>query len=150
MELTIVATNDLWIGEGIRSFESVLSEILESVEKELIMTIYIINQDWIIEKIRFLIESGRKIHIYIYQSDQNKFWITQLKNIQHKYPKSLFLREISEYTLHAKVVIADKKRTLCGSANLTLSGTTSNYELGFFIVDSEIAQRINQILQRLN
>jgi phosphatidylserine/phosphatidylglycerophosphate/cardiolipin synthase-like enzyme len=52
------------------------------------------------------------------------------------------VRAVPEPAIHAKVVVADARRSYLGSANFTATSLDRNRELGLLIDDAEVARRV--------
>jgi len=146
----LVATGDKWIGYGTRSFVSVLSEMLDEAENEIVMTVYILSELSVIDSIEKSLNRGVKTEIYFYKDGQDtrNIFIEKLEKMKEIYPH-LSVYAVTEDLLHAKVLVADNKKCLVGSANLTFGGLIKNYELGFMVENAEISNQISKLLRRL-
>jgi cardiolipin synthase len=150
MDIVPVATGEKWVGCGVRSFQSIIHELISEASNELVMTIYVLTSMDIVDDLRSALERGLKVEIYLYTEEKQKEnnalkSILQLEN-EYNYFK---LYRIKEDMLHAKVLVADGAKVLSGSANFTFSGMTKNYELGFLVNDSAIAMNILTLVKRL-
>ena len=150
VDIVPVATGEKWIGYGVRSFQSVIHELISKASNELVMTVYVLTSMDIVDDLRNALERGVGIEIYLYSEEMQKEndavkSILQLEN-EYDYLK---LYRIKEDMLHAKVLVADGGKVLSGSANFTFSGMIKNYELGFLVIDSTIAMQILTLIKRL-
>jgi len=142
VDIVPVATGEKWIGYGVRSFQSVIHELISKASNELVMTVYVLTSMDIVDDIRNALERGVRVEIYLYSGKMQKEndavrSILQLDN-EYNYLK---LYRIKEDMLHAKV--------LSGLAKFTFSGMTKNYELGFLVNDFNIAMQILTLVKRL-
>lgn len=148
-EPQIVATGDKWIGYGVKTTSSAIHEIIDNSKKSLLLTIYIISEDNILNKIRIALNRGVKVEIFIHDDkDFYKSIMDKLLELQKKYNYIEIFSGSDEF-MHAKVLISDKKDVLIGSANLTKSGLSNNYELGILLEDRKIAYELEMIIKRL-
>jgi len=150
VDIIPVATGEKWIGYGVRSFQSIIHELISEASNELVMTVYVLTSMDIVDDIRNALERGVRVEIYLYSGEMQKEndavrSILQLEN-EYNY---LRLYGIKEDMLHAKVLVADGAKVLSGSANFTFSGMTKNYELGFLVNDPTIAMKILTLVKRL-
>jgi len=145
-----VATGEKWVGYGVRSFSSMIEEIMNCAEKELVMTAYVISDMNIVKNIKNALENGIAVEIFIYLPDPAHRTGTTDKifGLKDEY-NYLTIHMIRDKILHAKVLVADSRKVLAGSANLTFGGMVKNYELGFLVEDGKIAQKILTMLRRL-
>lgn len=148
--IRIVATGERWVGYGIRSFASVTRDLMDSAKKELLMTVYVITDTNTVDNIRRALERGISVEIFIYSPDsfETNQALDEIFRLQEEYAY-LKIHRIEDEVLHAKVLIADNKKILAGSANLTFGGMVKNYELGFLVEDSKMAQKTIRLLRRL-
>lgn len=146
-----VATGDAWIGYGVRSFRSVISELITNSRSKLIMTAYVLTNIEIVEEIRGALNRGVVVEIYLYDDGKE---ITQTEAV-HKIIKMkqefpyLDVTIIKNKVLHAKVIISDSRMVLVGSANLTLPAMVSNYEVGVLIEDTSIAGKLTDLIYKM-
>ncbi|MHA1195194.1 MAG: phospholipase D-like domain-containing protein [Promethearchaeota archaeon] len=149
-EIIIVSTGEKWVGYGIRSFSSIVEEMINDAEREIIMTIYIISDIKIIRNIKKALDRGISIEIYIYFPEifPVSKAINEILDFKNEY-RHLKIYKIPDKILHAKVLITDSFKVLIGSANLTLGGMIKNYELGVLIKNGRIAQKIITLLKRI-
>ncbi len=149
-EIIIVATGDKWVGYGIRSFSSLTDEMMNSAEKEIVMTMYVFSDMKVVENLLKALERGISVEIFIYHPDSlNRYRAIQEIFTMAKNYKTLRIHIVNEEVLHAKVLIIDSDTVLSGSANPTFGGMVKNYELGFLIKDGIIAQKVLTLLRRL-
>ena len=150
VDIIPVATGEKWIGYGVRSFQSIIHELISKASNELVMTVYVITSMDIVDDLRNALERGVGVEIYLYSEEKQEendavLSILKLKD-EFDYLK---LYRIKEEMLHAKVLVADGDKVLSGSANFTFSGMFKNYELGFLVNDSTIAMQILTLIKRL-
>ena len=145
-----VATGEKWVGYGVRSFSSMIEEIMNCAEKELVMTAYVISDMNIVKNIKNALEKGISVEIFIYLPDPaHRTGATdEILRLKDEY-SYLTIHMISDKILHAKVLVADGRKVLAGSANPTFGGMVKNYELGLLVEDGRIAQKILTMLRRL-
>ena len=148
-KIKIVTTGGGWIGEGRRSFDSIISELITNAHNKVTFTIFIITNASIVDQIENALNRGILVEIYIYTG--HKYSINMLKrlvSLESHYEK-LTIHQISDKTLHAKLMIADNSKILMGSANLSYKGLEQNYEIGFYVENVRIAQELLIILKKL-
>ena len=143
-------------GSAVRRTEAVVSEILASAEKELLIVGYWLVTsteqirellDLLIEKahagvrVRFVFDSGEKSSGPDNFSALDKRWPSNLEGAKREvYSWSEGLAKATatsghqyDRKLHAKVIIADRRDALVTSANLTKAGLLENLEMGLRI-----------------
>ncbi len=146
-----VATGDAWIGYGTRSFRSVISELITNSRSRLIMTAYVLTNTEIVKEIRGALSRGVVVEIYLYDDGKEitkTEAVHQIINMKQEFPY-LDIIFIKNKVLHAKVIIADSRMVLVGSANLTLPAMVSNYEVGILIEDTSIAGKFSDLVCKM-
>lgn len=145
-----VATGEEWVGYGVRSFSSMIAGIMNCAERELVMTAYVISDRDIVKNIKKALERGISVEIFIYFPDPaHRTGATdEIFGLKDEY-SYLTVRMIRDKILHAKVLVADGRKVLAGSANPTFGGMVKNYELGLLVDDGKTAQKILTLLRRL-
>lgn len=148
--VSLVATGDRWVGRGVRSSSAVIQELLDNAERHVAMTAYVINNWEILKAINKALDRGITIEIFIYGKDKTMLndAVQRIKDMDKRYDY-LHLVMVEDEVLHAKVVVADERSTLIGSANLTYGGMVTNHELGFLVEDVSVAQRAIDLMRRL-
>lgn len=153
-EVEVLVTGLVWMGGGFRSIESALNELLCAAQEELLITAYAIGNasDNIFDKLRSPLERGVKIHLIVNRLEKQPHVVVKsLKDLAILYPYfHLYTFESNEeiIDLHAKTIVADRKKALVGSANISYRGWTTNYELAVLITGQpalEIAKAIDRL-----
>jgi len=150
VNIRIVASGEEWVGYGIRSFSSVIEEVISNARKKLVMTIYVLTDMNIVKGLQKALERGISVEIFIYfpsHYPENEA-VDEFIKMESRYDY-LKIHRIKNEVLHAKVLVADGETALVGSANPTFGGMVRNYELGFLVEDQKISHKILTILWRL-
>ncbi|MBP1910330.1 phospholipase D-like domain-containing protein [Methanolobus bombayensis] len=149
-EIVPVATGEKWVGSGVRSFKSVIRELISTASNELVMTVYVLTSSDIVNDLQKALERGISVEIYLYAEgiEKENDKVQTIIRLQDEY-EYLHIYKIQNDMLHAKVLVADGVKVISGSANFTLSGMTKNYELGFLVSDPDIAMKILTLIKRL-
>ncbi|RLI00533.1 endonuclease, partial [Candidatus Bathyarchaeota archaeon] len=115
-EITIVSTEEKWVGYGFRSFSSVIEEMMSAAEKEIVMTVYVISDMKVVESVKNALERGISVEIFIYLQDSSQRCcsIDEIFKLSKEY-RYLRIHTISDEVLHAKVLIVDGCNVLVGS-----------------------------------
>jgi cardiolipin synthase len=152
VDIVPVATGEKWIGYGVRSFQSIVHELISEASNELVMTVYVLTSMDIVGDLRSALKRGIRVEIYLYtggiQKEMENEAVQSVLDLQKDY-SYLQIYRIQNDMLHAKVLIADGVKVLSGSANFTFNAMTKNYELGFLVNDSAIAMKILTLVKRL-
>lgn len=147
-----VATGDAWIGYGVRSFQSVITELIDHAEKELILTVYVLTNVDVVNTLSTALERGVTVTIYLYDDGEGitkKDAVIKISALCEEYPY-LVINKVRKRVLHAKVIVADGRKVLAGSANLTYPALINNYELGFLIEDATVAGKIIELIRKVS
>jgi len=137
----------------IRSIEPALEEIIAKAEREIHVAAYIFTRAALhfLDLLEKAAERGVKISVIVNSlHSQDADVVSQLISMASKYPHV----GVFDFTgsggrqLHAKVVVADRKRAVVGSANLSWGGMYSNYEIGL-LIEGDAAWKLAKIIDTL-
>lgn len=150
VEYNIVVSGSKWVQGNVLSTEKAIKKLIDESYETLLLTIYIITNEELLEHIVNALKRKVEVEIYVYESDDLEFKkvLNKLKNLGDSY-SNLKLHISTEEFIHSKVLIADTMNVIIGSANLTKKGLKSNYELGILLKDEEIAYDVERIIKRL-
>lgn len=137
-----------WVGEGVRSVGSVIAEMIDSAEKELLLTVYILSSYDVIEHIHHALARGVSVRVIMNSPDNQMPVVQKLRDLEKEYPY-IGIMGVTDTMMHARVMVADRKTVLVGSANLSISRMTKNYEMGLLVRNDEVAQQVEAILLRI-
>lgn len=145
----LVASGEKWIRSDVKSTYRAINEIIEDTKSSLILSIYIISNDEILEKIKDALDRNVEVEVFIYSHADVFTNITKkILKLKEEY-FNIRVYEVTEKLLHAKVLISDKRHTLIGSANFTAKAMHDNYELGILVDDAELAYNAEKIIKGL-
>lgn len=130
--IEIIASGDKWIGDGVIPTLSAISDLIDNSEDSLIMTIYVLTSNLILDKIHSALKRGVEIEIFIYYNEDYLNLIRKLKKLSDSY-NYCKIHILDEEFIHSKIIISDRSKLLIGSANFSCRALFSNYELGVFI-----------------
>jgi len=137
-----------WVGEGVRSVGSVIAEMIDSAEKELLLTVYILSSYDVIEHIHHALARGVSVRVIMNSPDNQMPVVQKLRDLEKEYPY-IGIMGVTDTMMHARVMVADRKTVLVGSVNLGISRMTKNYEMGLLVRNDEVAQQVEAILLRI-
>lgn len=146
--IKIFASGDKWIGQGVTSTFAIFSDLIDSANNSLLLTIYVLSSKEIYTKLIKAVERGIEVEIFIYFDENYVDIIRKLKQLSEKY-YYVKIYVLKEEVIHSKIIISDKSRVALGSANLSFNALYKNYELGVFIEDKNIAYELENIIKRL-
>mgnify|MGYP001083203706 CR=1 FL=1 len=153
-KIEIVATGPDLIEKGIRGIEPVLEEVVMGAKNEIHMMVYMFTSGAL--HILNLIENAaeRGIRLTMVANDlqsQDARILSKLKEIGGRFPhaKIFDFTDPEKRQLHAKIIVADRRIALVGSANLSWGGMYSNYEIGL-LIEGEPAWKLAEIVDTLS
>ncbi len=148
----IVGTGPDFVGQGVRSVEPVLEELIRGSRQEIHLAAYLFTPEatGLIDLLSAAANRGVKQTIVVNRLS------TQDSEVRSRLTKLVMnssdvnLRDYSpkKSQLHAKVLVADRSRALIGSANFTWGGMVSNYELGLY-VEGELCWKLAHLIDIL-
>ncbi len=135
--IKILATGSDFLKEGVRGTGPVVEELMANIENELHILAYVISKhaEKFLSLIENALESGVKTTLVINNlQNQDKEVVDILSKWNAKFNYfNLVDFNRKEKTLHAKVVVVDRKKAVLGSANFSWGGMSGNYEIGIFL-----------------
>ncbi len=152
-DIEILVTGLKIMKGGIRGTEPVVEEIIKNANNEIQLVAYLFTPSatHILELIKKAAERGVNIIFVINDIEsQNEIIRNELKEIANKYShfKLYNFKDPQNKPLHAKIVIADRKKALVGSANFSWSGMYANYEIGV-LINGKSAWKLAQVVDSL-
>jgi cardiolipin synthase len=152
-EIQILATGPELVREGLRGIEPVMQEIILGANKEIQIVGYVFTPqaNHMLMLVRQAAEKGISVTFVVNNFDsQNERIKSELLQLRKNYPrvKVVDFHDREGRQLHAKVVVADRKSAVIGSANFSWGGMVANYEIGVLIV-GDAAWKLAQVIDRL-
>lgn len=150
--VALIVTGLEWLGGGTQAIEGRLIELIETARRELALVIYSMTAGpgrvW--DALERAVDGGVRCTLVVDRlSAQDEQMSERLRRLHHRHPAAFevfdFIGEDDNDHLHAKIVAADRRRALVGSANLTAHGLLLAHELALLVegpVAEEIAARI--------
>jgi phosphatidylserine/phosphatidylglycerophosphate/cardiolipin synthase-like enzyme len=137
-EVDICASGELWVGDGVRSFEGVTHDALNKAHERVILTCYSITggAGALLEELNAALERGVLVHLIVNKLAQQKDAPTAvLSALVHRFPHfHLWSFDGDDLTdLHSKLVCVDSSFAIIGSSNMSFRGLVANYELGVIV-----------------
>jgi phosphatidylserine/phosphatidylglycerophosphate/cardiolipin synthase-like enzyme len=146
--VSIVTTGLGWLGGGAGAIERTLIQLIETAQRELVLAVYAMSAGparvW--EALERTIDGGVACTLVIDRlTSQNLVIRERLQALRTRHSSTFrlldFVGETQSDHLHAKIVVADRRRALVGSANLTAHGMLLAHELAV-VVDGPTAEQI--------
>ena len=153
-KVTIAVTGLAWMGQGIRSINSILEETLPQSNDEVQIVAYRITRGatGFLDSITKCLNRGVKVNLIINRFDkqpiETKKRLLRLVSQFNHFSLFDFSPENVEEDLHAKLIVFDRSKALIGSSNITWRGLVLNHELGV-IVEGQSASKIGGLIDSL-
>ena len=163
MTFELLATGIEFVNKGFKGTKPEIERLVKNARETIHILIYAFGPEaeglW--DMLADTLERGKRVTIVVNEFsklDDNK-WNDKiikerLQELNNKFGGSNFVLADFEKPdrgyLHAKVIVADRKKMIMGSANLSKGGQKNNYEMGVLIEGSEawkVADVIEQIAQ---
>lgn len=151
-DVEILVTGPKIMKGGTRGTEPVIEELIKNADREIQLVAYLFTSSAIhlLELIKQSAEKGIKITIIVNDfNSQEKIIRNELIKLSKIYPHVKIYNFIEQKPLHAKIIVADRKKAIVGSANFSWSGMYTNYEIGIAIT-GESAWKLAQIIDSLS
>ena len=134
----ILATGPELLKEGVRGIEPVIEELIASARSEIYIVAYLLTRQAarILDLAEKAAERGVRVTIVINRLEAQDESIRSRLNFLRGSSPRITVYNFSDPAgrqLHAKVVIADRRRAVIGSANLSWGGMVTNYEIGIML-----------------
>jgi phosphatidylserine/phosphatidylglycerophosphate/cardiolipin synthase-like enzyme len=151
--IEILGTGPQLISRGLRGIEPVIEEIVIEATSEIHVLAYLFTPQAIhlLDLLEEAAEKGVRITIVVNSlNSQHAVIANKLKYLASRYPhfKLVDFKGQKNRQLHAKLVIADRRKAVVGSANFTWGGLYANYEVGL-LVEGDIAWKLAEIVDSL-
>jgi phosphatidylserine/phosphatidylglycerophosphate/cardiolipin synthase-like enzyme len=157
--VSLVVTGLGWLGGGVQAIENALLGLVNGAEHELALAVYAMSPgpERLWAAIERAVDGGIRSTIIVDRLDeQNPAMCDWIHRLRSRHADTLrlvdFRGEDSNDHLHAKIVVADRRAAIVGSANLTAHGLLLAHELALLVegpVAEEIAGRLD-LLARSN
>jgi cardiolipin synthase len=147
----IVVSGAELLGPGLRSFDSVLLELLDRAMDEVQIAAYLMDPwDELFTALRRTVDRGVSLRLVLnrmrQQDGRTVRFLCGLGSGGGRV--SLHDFDLPNSILHAKVVVVDRRFALVGSANLGPGGLHRNYEMGALLEGGD-AWRAAGVIDRL-
>ena len=140
--------------KSFRSYQPVMAEILKNAnEVHILNYMFGPESEGLWDMLWDILDKQKSVTIVVHQlSEQKSGAKDNLQNLNNEFGRENF--KLAEFKmpdrgfLHAKVIVADWKKMIMGSANLSAGGLRDNYEMGVLIEGTEsfeVAKVIQQI-----
>lgn len=150
--VSLVVTGLEWLGGGVRAIEDAVVRLVEEAERELVIATYSLTPGparlW--RAVERALAGGIRCTLVVDRLDGQhpvmRSWLeVQIASHHGTLSVADFRGEDENDHLHAKVIVADRRRAVVGSANLTAHGLLLAHELALLVegpVAEDIADRV--------
>jgi phosphatidylserine/phosphatidylglycerophosphate/cardiolipin synthase-like enzyme len=151
--IQILVTGSRFTGRGFRAIEPVLEELINSAKEEIHIAAYVLTPSatHILSLLEGALIRGTRVTAIINNLEQQPQEIHSKLRLMadrfHHMKLSGFCSHEGGH-LHAKVIVADRKVAVMGSANLTWGGLVANHELAL-LVSGDAAWHLASLIDSL-
>jgi phosphatidylserine/phosphatidylglycerophosphate/cardiolipin synthase-like enzyme len=149
----LLGTGPEFIRDGVRGIEPVIQELVLSARRDIHILAYLFTPQAtrLIDLLDEAVNRSVEINILVNQFDSQDAAIqSRLRSLKNRPRVKLgTLGREHGRQLHAKVIVADRKSAVIGSANFSWGGMVTNYEVGVLIEGQEawkMAKLIDELL----
>lgn len=139
------------VGKHARSVQAVLEDLISGARREVMIAAYTMsgNLGDFFNLLRAAVTRGVSLRIVVNRFDSQPDSVQNfLLDLSRKFQHVETFSYEGDGELHMKVVVADRRRAIVGSANLTWKGLTENLELCTF-VEGRLARMVAEILDEV-
>jgi Phosphatidylserine/phosphatidylglycerophosphate/cardiolipin synthases and related enzymes len=151
-EVDLLATGYGLTGGGVRAIAPVLEDLISEASTEVQAIAYLIAPSAapLINLIEKAAKRGVAVTLVVNRlANQNQRVQMKLRSLARDVPHfQVHDFNLPDQEIHAKVVVADRKRAVVGSANLSWGGMYGNYEIGL-LVGGEVAWKLATLIDRI-
>ena len=119
--MELVTTGEKWIGYGIQTINSKIVELLSFAQNEIVLSIFIITDDGILNLIKESLEKGIEVVLYCFKNVEfsNQFIIDELKKYALEYASNEIEMHKDTIKPGERVVIIDDVLATGGTMQAT-------------------------------
>ncbi|MEO0158739.1 MAG: phospholipase D-like domain-containing protein [candidate division WOR-3 bacterium] len=139
MKIHVLATGAVFLGPGVRSFEQAVLQSMREARREIQILAYLITAgaELFLDAIQDALSRHVTVTLVVNDLDALSGDVRRkLIGMERKFPECFHFysfRRAAEGDMHAKLVIADRRTVILGSANMTWRGGVVNHEIGVMI-----------------
>jgi cardiolipin synthase len=149
-KVQLLATGPDLLRADVRAVEPVIEEIIQDASQEIQVMAYVLTAQ--AERMLGLLERaaqrGLKVTIIVNQLEAQDPTIQRRLRSMAKNQRSMMLvdfRDPEGRQLHAKAIVADRRKAVIGSANFSWGGMVTNFEIGV-LVEGEAAWKLADLV----
>ncbi|MDW7662650.1 MAG: phospholipase D-like domain-containing protein [Bacillota bacterium] len=152
VELVITAPSGF--GLKARNTGMVIYDMISNAKESITITGYSIS-DYVSDLIDLIIDKSRKgvyVNLYLNEYENKKDQLQKLFIFNNRYIKIYNYNKNEKdrmASLHAKVIVADRRYAFISSSNLSYHGFESNIELGVMLDSPKKSSEIEEMLKKL-
>lgn len=144
----------VWMGPGIGSIDTAVERLMASTERDAIVVTYSLTAGarTFFGCLKECLSRGVRVALIVNRLiEQDAFALEMLTALTREF-RNLHAYDFTDPTggeLHAKLIIADRRQAIVGSANLSWSGMVANHELAMVVTDQADVQWVAEAVDRL-
>ena len=150
--IEVLATGQKFLKHGLRGTGPVIEDLISGATDEIHMLAYIVtpHAKHVLDLLEAALERGVRITIVANRlTGQSPAVVSRFKRLSKAYRYFHVADfDMPKGELHAKVIVADRKRAVVGSANFSFGGMTKNYEIGVRLEGRE-AWKLSKLIDSL-
>ena len=151
-KIDLLATGAKFLKHGLQGTGPMIEETIASATNEIHMMAYVITPHarHVLRLLEEALESGVKVTIVVNRlAEQDERTQARLRRMLKAYRHLRVVDfQLPRGELHAKVIVADRRRAVIGSANFSFGGMANNYEIGVRI-DGKEAWKVSKLIDSL-
>jgi phosphatidylserine/phosphatidylglycerophosphate/cardiolipin synthase-like enzyme len=149
----VLVTGKYFSGLGLRAIGPVLQELVLSAQVELHLMSYLLTEPAapLVDLLESVLEKGVRVTAVLNAFEGNsRSLLGRLQTLaeKHTHARVLVYSDEQSGPLHAKALVADRRRAVVGSANLSWGGLVTNNEVAL-LVDDDSAWVLASLIDRL-
>lgn len=149
----LLVTGKYFAGQGLRGVMPAMQELVLAARSELHVAAYVLTEGAapLIDLVERAVASGVRLTWVANQMNGSGRQIQKrLETLQQQYDHARvrYFADPDGSQLHAKVLVADRRRAVLGSANYSWGGLVANHEVGV-LLDGDLAWRLAGLIDGL-
>ncbi|WP_056934147.1 phospholipase D family protein [Thermococcus barophilus] len=140
---TILTTGTHLKKRNFRNIYTVIYELLDGARDQIHLVTYVItdNAMWLVDLLEKNLRRGRSVKFIVNELNPSLKITKRLYRLDKKYDNFTLIEFQKKYpgeTIHAKLIVVDRKKAVIGSMNFTWGGMVGNHEVGVLVEGPDI------------
>ena len=137
-DATLLVTGRQFGGRGLRGVMPVMQELVMSARQDLHLLAYVMTPGalQLVKLIEDALSRGVKLTLVVNKSPDQEIGLrSELDSLAQRFSHAAvqYFQDPEGSQLHAKVLVADRKQAVIGSANFSWGGLIANHEIGVLL-----------------